>query len=123
MRTEIDDLTDVVERTEGASAAFLKELGRRATFVAAESSDADKELVVTHAHLVEALDDLLEHSTPILLATLGAAPDRAGPTDSPFSAFPMPMMGGPRTGGMMTHLTLGGAHEVFDEKLDDPLGE
>ena len=37
MRTEVGDLDDVVERTEGMSAAFLKELGRRAALVAAEA--------------------------------------------------------------------------------------
>jgi hypothetical protein len=63
------DLDAVVERTEGVSAAFLKELGRRAAIHAA---DADPDvLVVTDEHLGAALDDLLEHSAPILRASLG----------------------------------------------------
>ena len=77
MPTELDDIDDVIERTEGVSAAFLKELGRRAALVAAENSAPTDPLVVRHNDLVAALDDLLEHSTPILRSTLGASPEQA----------------------------------------------
>ena len=76
MQTELDDVDDVIERTEGVSAAFLKELGRRAALVAAERSDPAEPLIVRHDDLVAAVDDLLEHSTPILRSTLGASPDQ-----------------------------------------------
>ncbi len=65
------DLEPVVERTDGVSAAFLKELGRRAAVHAAEDAPDGADLVVTAAHLDGALDDLLEHSAPILRASLG----------------------------------------------------
>jgi hypothetical protein len=80
----------VIERTEGVSAAFLKELGRRAALVAAEASEPTAPLVVRHADLVAALDDLLEHSTPILRSTLGASPDQA--TGAFFGSAPAMMM-------------------------------
>ncbi len=76
MQTEVGDLDTVIERTEGVSAAFLKELGRRAALVAAESSPSEQ-LVVRDADIEAALDDLLEHSTPILRSMLGASPDQA----------------------------------------------
>jgi len=74
-----DEVDDVIERTEGVSAAFLKELCRRAALIAAETSEPSEALVVRHHHLVAALDDLLEHSTPILRSTLGASPEQATP--------------------------------------------
>jgi hypothetical protein len=73
---ELDDvdLDEVVERTAGVSAAFLKELGRRAALVAAaETSDGRQQLVLRHEHVTSALNDLLDHSTPVLRATLGAS--------------------------------------------------
>jgi hypothetical protein len=92
MPTELEDVDDIIERTEGVSAAFLKELGRRAALVAAENSPATDPLVVRHDDLVAALDDLLEHSTPILRSTLGASPDQAadmfqGPSPAMFGGF------------------------------------
>ena len=104
MTTELDEVDDVIERTEGVSAAFLKELCRRAALVAAETSEPSEALVVRHHHLVAALDDLLEHSTPILRSTLGASPEQATPEyfgSAPammqmmrgFSAFPSQGMG------------------------------
>jgi hypothetical protein len=122
LHTEIDDLADVIERTEGVSAAFLKELARRASLVAAESSNDDEELVVTRANIVEALDDLLEHSTPTLLATLGAAPDQEIAADSPFGSFPMPMPMPPRGFGpigISSHVRYSSTAVTVDETPDD----
>lgn len=65
------DLDAIVERTEGVSAAFLKELGRRAVIHAADDQTEDEALSVSGDHLHRALDDLLEHSAPILRASLG----------------------------------------------------
>ena len=70
----------VVDRTAGVSAAFLKELARRAALIAAEAdadrrepSDQPGRLVVDGMILDAALDDLLEHSAPVLRRMLGAA--------------------------------------------------
>jgi hypothetical protein len=77
MELEDVDVDQLVGRTEGVSAAFLKELGRRAVLNAAETTERDAPLVIRHEHISGALDDLLEHSTPVLRATLGVSP--AGP--------------------------------------------
>jgi Cdc6-like AAA superfamily ATPase len=63
------DLTEAVARTDGTSAAFLKELVRRAALVAAR--DGEGSLRVTPAHLEEARQDMLEHGTPVLRRILG----------------------------------------------------
>jgi ATP-dependent 26S proteasome regulatory subunit len=67
------NLDAIVDRTAGVSAAFLKELGRRVALVAADATDSDQPLVIRHDHVTEALDDLLEHSSPVLRAALGTA--------------------------------------------------
>ena len=73
------DLEDTVTRTDGVSAAFLKELVRRATLVAA-ATDADGPLHVDPPDLDAALRDMVQHGTPILRRILGAG-DGAGPGD------------------------------------------
>jgi cell division protease FtsH len=106
MNTEVGALDDVIERTEGVSAAFLKELTRRAALVAAEAAAPDEALVVRDADVVAALDDMLEHSAPIVRSMLGAARDdddppayyEAGPAMMPgasFGAFGITRMMGP----------------------------
>jgi hypothetical protein len=129
--TDVDELDEVVDRTEGVSAAFLKELGRRAALVAAESSATDDDLVVTRRDIVEALDDLLEHSTPVLLSTLGAAPERAAGFEGfepPFGMHAGPMMHTQFGTHLMmrTGMTFGGATDEFidgDVQGDDPAGD
>jgi len=68
-----EDLDGLVERTAGVSAAFIKELVRRAVLASMAAGDA----VVTSARLDGSLTDLLEHSTPVLRSTLGANPGAA----------------------------------------------
>jgi hypothetical protein len=72
MELDSVDFSDIVQRTEGASAAFIKELTRRAALVASESGHDGEALRVTHAHVDAALTDLLERSTPVLRSALGA---------------------------------------------------
>ena len=115
MQTDVGDLEDVVERTEGVSAAFLKELGRRAALVAVEGTPQDAQLVVRHADVVAALDDLLEHSTPVLRASLGASPDRA----DDFVAPGQPMMHGP---GLIAHgMSATIFHSTTERYVEDEL--
>ena len=61
---DVDDLDDVVARTEGVTASFIKELVRRAVLHAADTTpDAGSPGVrLGLVDLVDALDDLLEHS-------------------------------------------------------------
>ncbi len=75
---QLEDPEAVVERTEGVSASFIKELLRRATLFTAEEGG---ELVVTDRHLTAALDELLIAGGILTLRLLGGKPPRpdAGP--------------------------------------------
>lgn len=86
MELDTLDLDELVERTDGVSAAFLKELCRRAALIAAEHTEASLALVVGQGHLLSAIDDLLANSTPILRASLGAGGSEG--------AAPLPPHGG-----------------------------
>ena len=86
MITALDDVDGVVERTAGVSAAFLKELARRAALTAAEDSPDREEIVVRQADVDAALDDLLDHATPTLRASLGADPELAAGFSAPPAA-------------------------------------
>jgi len=66
----IEDVDTVVRRTRGVSAAFIKELVRRAVVTAATAGAT----TVTDTHLASALDDLLIHAGPLLRNLLGAQP-------------------------------------------------
>ena len=66
------NLDAIAARMEGASAAFVKELVRRATIAATDVGATPG--VVRDEHLDVALADLIEHSAPITRAILGAAP-------------------------------------------------
>jgi SpoVK/Ycf46/Vps4 family AAA+-type ATPase len=69
-------LDDVVARTDGVTASFMKELIRRAVLHAINSSEArdDAHLRLRTIDLLAALDDLLGHSAPVLRSSLGANP-------------------------------------------------
>ena len=69
---EVDEarLDDVIERTAGVTASFLKELLRRAALLAAAASPQG-ELAVTAGQLDEALDDLLDTRNAMTRVLLG----------------------------------------------------
>ncbi len=69
---EVDEarLDDVIERTAGVTASFLKELLRRAALLAAVASPQG-ELAVTAGQLDEALDDLLDTRNAMTRVLLG----------------------------------------------------
>ena len=64
----LEDPETLVARTEGVSAAFIKELLRRATLLAAVEAD---EIVVSDVHLAAALDELLVSGGVLTLRLLG----------------------------------------------------
>jgi hypothetical protein len=64
------DLAPVVERTEGASPAFIRELLRRAALLAIEGGDGGP-LVVRDEHLAGALDELNGDGGPLTSRLLG----------------------------------------------------
>src|ERR1700730_968846 len=75
LRFEVRDLDTIVERTEGVSAAFIRELVRKAALAAA---DEGEELVVEDRHLEEALHELLIEGGALTPSLLGAkSTDRA----------------------------------------------
>jgi SpoVK/Ycf46/Vps4 family AAA+-type ATPase len=82
-----DDLAAAVERTEGVTASFLKELLRRAVLEALDDLPAD--VLVEQAprvqgrHLTTALDDLLDSTQGVTRALLGVAADQSGVPLSP----------------------------------------
>jgi len=62
----------VIERTEGVTAAFLKELLRKAALISCEEDEADEGPVrVTDAHLTTALDQLLDSRNQLTRVLLG----------------------------------------------------
>jgi hypothetical protein len=63
-----------VRRTKGVSAAFIRELVRKASMIAAEDdSPANNELVVTDRHMEEAATELLVAGGPLTKTLLGFA--------------------------------------------------
>ncbi|MBV9338197.1 MAG: ATP-binding protein [Solirubrobacterales bacterium] len=68
------DLGPVLERTEGVTASFLKELMRRCALAAAEEcppSPADTRLVIDDRHFQAALDELLDDRHQITRSIIG----------------------------------------------------
>jgi ATP-dependent 26S proteasome regulatory subunit len=89
-----EDVDLAVERTEGTTASFLKELIRRAVL---ESLHDDPALTaVTGAHLARALDDLLDAAQAVTRTLHGVGVD---PADLPPGGLPA----GPGRAGMMVY--------------------
>jgi hypothetical protein len=68
------DLTAAVERTDGTTASFLKELIRRSVLEALHEAP-DQPVTVTGAHLARALDDLLDSAQGVTRTLLGVGVD------------------------------------------------
>jgi ATP-dependent 26S proteasome regulatory subunit len=66
----------VIERTEGVTAAFLKELLRKAALLACEDDDSDGPIRVTDVHLDAALDRLLDVRNQLTRILLGGEQPR-----------------------------------------------
>ncbi len=71
----------IIERTEGVTAAFLKELLRKAALLSCEEDEADSGPIrVTDAHLETALDQLLDSRSQLTRVLLGGGqPEDASP--------------------------------------------
>jgi ATPase family associated with various cellular activities (AAA) len=67
-------LDDVLARTDGVTASFLKELLRRAALVAATRTPDDASIAVSADDLTAALDELLDTRNAMTRALLGSAP-------------------------------------------------
>lgn len=89
LRLNEDELGAVVERTEGVTASFLKELLRRAVLEALR--DSPRLTDVTNEHMTRAVDDLLDSAQELTRTLLGVGVD---PRDLP------PGLGAPAPGPM-----------------------
>jgi ATP-dependent 26S proteasome regulatory subunit len=79
---DLADTEVVVERTEGVTASFIKELLRKAALFAAEDGAApgrDGPLRVTDPHMTAALDQLLDTRNQLTRVLLGGRADRDAP--------------------------------------------
>ena len=74
LQVDTSGLDDVLARTEGVTASFLKELLRRAALLAATNTP-DGDIVVSAADLSAALDELLDTRNAMTRTLLGAATD------------------------------------------------
>jgi hypothetical protein len=73
-----------VTRTSGVTAAFIKELIRKAAVLAASRSDGAKRISVRDKHVTESLDELLAERSALTRVLLGGAQDEtssASPRD------------------------------------------
>jgi DNA polymerase III delta prime subunit len=75
LRLSEEDVAAAVDRTEGVTASFLKELLRRAVLEALHDQDPLRE--VTSEHLGRALDDLLDSAQQVTRTLLGVGADAA----------------------------------------------
>jgi hypothetical protein len=75
----LDAVDVLIDRTEGVSPAFIKELLRKAAMVAA-GEGTQEQLIVTDAHVNAALDELLAETGALTRLLLGGATDRPPPT-------------------------------------------
>jgi cell division protease FtsH len=71
LKLAFSDLNVWVRRTKGVSAAFIRELLRKAAVLSAEANGTGDELVVTDRHMEEALTELLVAGGPMTRALLG----------------------------------------------------
>ena len=104
-----EDIATAVERTDGTTASFLKELIRRSVLEAlhdghgpggqAAVADAAAPATVTGAHLARALDDLLDSAQGVTRTLLGVGVDPATlPAGGALGASPAQMMAQRRSG-------------------------
>jgi hypothetical protein len=75
LRLEVGSNDLLIEKTQGASAAFIRELLRRAAVFAAVADDSG-EIVVRNEHLAEAIAELLTTGGELTKSLLGASKTR-----------------------------------------------
>src|SRR3984885_3065220 len=83
-----EDIAAAIERTDGVTASFLKELIRRAVLEALHDTAVNDDAglpAVTGAHLARALDDLLDSAQGVTRTLLGVGVD---PTTLPAGGLP-----------------------------------
>jgi SpoVK/Ycf46/Vps4 family AAA+-type ATPase len=90
-----EDIATAIERTDGTTASFLKELIRRSVLEALHDSQGQADTgvpPVTGAHLARALDDLLDSAQGVTRTLLGVGVDPATlPAGGALAMNPMAM--------------------------------
>jgi ATP-dependent 26S proteasome regulatory subunit len=74
LTVDTSGLDDVIARTDGVTASFLKELLRRAALLAATRTADDQRLAVSADDLSSALEELLDTRNAMTRTLLGSAP-------------------------------------------------
>ena len=93
------DVAAAVERTDGVTASFLKELIRRSVLESLHDDPRGRLTAVTGAHLTRALDDLLDTAQGVTRTLLGVGVDPATlPAGGALAMSPARMMVQRRTG-------------------------
>ena len=95
LRLSEEERRQVVERTDGVTASFVKELLRRAMLESLQEDPTDP--VVTAAHMGRALDDLLDAGQQLTRSLLGVGTD---PETLPAGGGAGALPPGPRRGWM-----------------------
>jgi hypothetical protein len=85
LNVDVAALDDVIDRTEGVTASFLKELLRRTALIAAQRQEGSVTLSVDPTDARAALDDLLDERNSMTRVLLGAR--RPGNHGDPMTAW------------------------------------
>ncbi|MGX5655317.1 AAA family ATPase [Geodermatophilus nigrescens] len=93
LRLTGDDVERAVERTDGVTASFLKELLRRAVLEALHEQDPVE--VVTGAHMDRALDDLLDSTQQVTRVLLGVGAEEVVAAADDLDGGPRPGLAPP----------------------------
>lgn len=91
LRLSDAETRNVVDRTDGVTASFLKELLRRAMLESLDDGTAGR--AVTATHVSRALDDLLDSTQELTRSLLGVGYDPDNPPAGPSPGPPPPMAG------------------------------
>lgn len=86
LKLEVSDWAALIERTAGVSAAFIRELLRKAAVYAAEEC-GNRELIVREEHLLEALTELLVEGGALTQSLLGATLEPAATSSTHWAGF------------------------------------
>lgn len=104
-----DDIDAVVERTEGVTASFIKELVRKAALTAAQQDGGSGPVTVTDEHLGQALDVLLDEGAGLTRALLGIGqPGALDPGDAA-----QPGLAPPNATGWFAYAPMGRPHRRY----------
>jgi cell division protease FtsH len=79
LELELGDVDEVVARTSGVTAAFIKELVRKSALLAASRSRDGDRIVVTDEHVSASLDELLAERSSLTRVLLGGGSDGGAP--------------------------------------------